>query len=188
MLICSAAIQGPIAPLVETSAKEWMETLETNVGGVVNACRAVLPGMVERRRGKIIVLGGGGATRPRPYFSSYAASKAAVARLVESLAEEVRDHNIQVNCMSPGGTYTAMTDEILRAGDRAGERDLEEARRVRLTGGVQPDRQIQLAAFLASERSNHISGKLVHVDDDWKRLEKGTVHPELYTLRRVQKI
>ena len=188
VLICSAAIQGPIAPLVETSAKEWMETLETNVGGVVNACRAVLPGMVERRRGKIIVLGGGGATRPRPYFSSYAASKAAVARLVESLAEEVRDHNIQVNCMSPGGTYTAMTDEILRAGDRAGERDLEEARRVRLTGGVQPDRQIQLAAFLASERSNHISGKLVHVDDDWKRLEKGTVHPELYTLRRVQKI
>jgi NAD(P)-dependent dehydrogenase (short-subunit alcohol dehydrogenase family) len=188
VLICSAAIQGPIAPLVETPAKEWMETLETNVGGVVNACRAVLPGMIERRHGKIIVLGGGGATRPRPYFSSYAASKAAVARLVESLAEEVRDHNIQVNCMSPGGTYTAMTDEILRAGDRAGARDLEEAHRVRQTGGVQPDRQIQLITFLASERSNHISGKLVHVDDDWKRLEKGTVNPELYTLRRVQKI
>jgi NAD(P)-dependent dehydrogenase (short-subunit alcohol dehydrogenase family) len=188
VLICAAAIQGPIAPLVETSTKEWMETLETNVGGVVNACRAVLPGMIQRRHGKIIVLGGGGATRPRPYFSSYAASKAAVARLVESLAEEVRDHNIQVNCMSPGGTYTAMTDEILRAGERAGARDLEEAHRVRQTGGVQPDRQIQLAAFLASERSNHISGKLVHVDDDWKRLEKGTVNPELYTLRRVQKL
>lgn len=188
VLICAAAIQGPIAPLVETAAKEWMEALETNVGGVVNACRAVLPGMIERRHGKIIVLGGGGATRPRPYFSSYASSKAAVARLVESLAEEVRDHNIQVNCMSPGGTYTAMTDEILRAGERAGARDLEEARRVRQTGGVQPDRQIQLAAFLASERSNHISGKLVHVDDDWKRLEKGTVNPEIYTLRRVQKL
>jgi len=188
ILICSAAIQGPIGPLTGTKPKEWMETLDTNLGGVMNACHAVLPGMVERRRGKIIVLGGGGAAKPRPYFSAYAASKAAVARFVECLAEEVGEFNIQVNCMSPGGSYTAMTDDILRAGERAGLRDMEEARRVRQTGGVAPDRQIQLAAFLASERSNHLSGKLVHVDDDWKKLERDSAHPELFTLRRVTKI
>jgi 3-oxoacyl-[acyl-carrier protein] reductase len=144
--------------------------------------------MIERRQGKVIILSGGGAAKPRPYFSAYASAKAAVARLVETVAEEVKDANVQINCMSPGGTYTAMTDEILRAGERAGWRDMEEARRVRDTGGVAPDRQIQLAVFLASERSNHLTGKLIHVDDDWKKLEKATVNPELYTLRRVLRV
>jgi hypothetical protein len=46
----------------------------------------------------------------------------------------------------------------------------------------------QLALFLASERSNHISGKLIHLNDDWKRLEHGNMHPAAYTLRRVQKV
>ena len=188
VLICAAAIQGPIGPLVDVAPKPWLETLETNVGGVFNACHAVVPGMMERRHGKVIVLAGGGAAKPRPFFSAYAASKAAVVRLVESLAEEVRDYNIQVNCLSPGGSYTVMTDEILRAGEKAGPKDSEEAKRVRQTGGVAPERQIQLAAFLASERSNHISGKMIHVDDDWKKLEKGAVNPELYTLRRILKI
>jgi 3-oxoacyl-[acyl-carrier protein] reductase len=187
ILVCAAAIQGPIGPLAECHPKQWMETVETNLGGVMNSCRAVLPAMIEHRRGKIVVLSGGGATKPRPYFSAYAAAKTAVARLVESLAEEVRDYNIQVNCLSPGGTYTNMTDEILRAGERAGWKDAEDASQVRLTGGVAPDRQISLALFLASERSNHISGKLIHVNDDWRRLENANVHPELFTLRRVQK-
>jgi NAD(P)-dependent dehydrogenase (short-subunit alcohol dehydrogenase family) len=144
--------------------------------------------MIEKRRGKIIVLSGAGSMSPRPSFSAYASSKAAAVRLVECLAEEVREHNIQVNAMAPGGTYTSMTDEILRAGDRAGWKEREDAQQVRLTGGIAPDKQIQLAIFLASERSNHISGKLIHVNDDWKRLETGQVHPEIYTLRRVLKV
>jgi 3-oxoacyl-[acyl-carrier protein] reductase len=144
--------------------------------------------MIERRSGKVIVLSGGGAITPRANFSAYASSKAAVSRLAETLAEEVRDHNVQVNAMSPGGTYTHMTDEILRAGERAGWKDHEEAMQVRVTGGVSPEKQIKLAMFLASERSNHVSGKLIHVNDDWKRLEHSNVHPEIFTLRRVQKV
>jgi len=187
VLICSAAIQGPVGPFVEVAPKMWAETIETNVIGVVHACRAVLPRMIERRRGKILVLGGGGAASPRPNFSAYAASKAAVIRLVETLAAEVGDHNIQVNAMSPGGTYSHMTDEILRAGQKAGWKDEQDALQVRLTGGEPPEKQLQLALFLASERSNHINGKLIHVNDDWKRLETASLHPDLYTLRRVQK-
>jgi 3-oxoacyl-[acyl-carrier protein] reductase len=188
VLICAAAIQGPIGPLVDVTPKAWSETLEVNVGGVVNACKAVLPQMIERRSGKIIVLSGGGAATSRPNFSAYAASKSALIRLAETLADEVRDHNVQVNAMSPGGTYTHMTDEILRAGERAGWKDHEEAMQIRVTGGVPPDKQIKLALFLASERSNHVSGKLIHVNDDWKRLENSNVHPEIFTLRRVQKV
>jgi 3-oxoacyl-[acyl-carrier protein] reductase len=186
--VCAAAIQGPIGPLSECNTKAWEETVQTNLFGAMHLSRAVLPHMIEKRRGKIIVLGGGGALSARPNFSAYAASKAAVARFVECLAEEVREHNIQVNCMAPGGTYTAMTDEILRAGERAGWKERQEAQNIRLTGGISPEKQIQLAMFLASERSNHVSGKVIHVNDEWKRLETGQVHPEIFTLRRVQKV
>jgi 3-oxoacyl-[acyl-carrier protein] reductase len=101
----------------------------------------------------------------------------------------VRDHNVQVNAMAPGGAYTHMTDEILSAGEaRAGRKEIEDAEQVRVTGGVPAEKQIQLALFLASERSNHISGKLVHVNDDWKRYEKENMRPELFTLRRIQRM
>ncbi len=187
VLICCAAIQGPIGPLAEADPKAWLETIQTNLVGVFNACRAVLPHMIERRSGKIIVLSGGGAAKPRPNFTAYAASKAAVVRFVETLAEEVREHNIQVNCMSPGGTYTHMTDQILLAGEQAGWKDMEDAKQVRITGGIAPDRQLQLALFLASENSNHVNGKLIHIKDDWKRLEHQNLNPELFTLRRIEK-
>jgi NAD(P)-dependent dehydrogenase (short-subunit alcohol dehydrogenase family) len=185
VLICSAGLQGPIGAFVDTPAKAWAETIATNFLGVVNSCRAVLPQMVERRSGKIVVLSGRGAANARPYFSAYAASKAAVARFVETIAEEVRDHNVQINCMAPGSSYTHMTDEILRAGDRAGWKEAEEAHGVRMTGGIAAEQQIQLALFLASEQSNHISGRLIHVSDDWKKLKHSNIEPDMYTLRRL---
>ena len=188
ILIAAAASQGPIGPLVEAKPKLWAETVETNLIGVFNACKAVLPQMIEHRSGKIVVLSGGGAADARPNFSAYAASKAAVVRLVETLAEEVRDQNIQVNCIAPGGSYTSMTDEIIHAGEKAGQKELDDAEKVRLTGGVAPTKQIELAMFLASDRSNHISGKLIHVNDDWKKLRDSNMHPEAYTLRRVLKV
>ena len=188
VVVCAAAVQGPIGPLAENSPKAWADSITINLVGVMNTCRAVLPHMIERRSGKIIVLSGGGASNSRPNFSAYAAAKAGVARMVETLADEVRDHNIQVNCMAPGGTYTSMTDDILRAGERAGWKEHEDAMSIRQTGGVLPDKQIQIALFLASEQSNHISGKLIHVNDDWKKLKDGSAHPEIYTLRRVQKV
>ncbi len=188
VLIAAAGIQGPITPLAEVKPKQFAETFDINVVGVMHACRAVLPQMIEHRSGKIIILSGGGAATPRPAFSAYAASKAAVVRMAETLAEEVRDCNVQVNCMAPGGSYTHMIDEIIHAGDRAGRKEIEEAEQVRLTGGVSPERQVQLAMFLASERSNHISGKLIHVNDDWKKLERANMNPEAYTLRRISKL
>ncbi len=185
VLVCAAAIQGPLGPFTDSNPKAWNETIVTNLLGVVNSCRAVLPQMVERRSGKIIVLSGRGAANSRPNFSAYAVSKAAVVRFVETIADEVRDHNVQINCMGPGAAYTNMTDEILRAGERAGWKESEEARGVRMTGGVNADHQIQLAQFLASEQSNHISGRLIHVSDDWKKLKHSNIEPDMYTLRRL---
>ena len=187
-VICAAGIQGPIAPFMETPANAWTETIDTNLIGVMNVCRVVIPAMVGSRRGKMLVIAGGGGATVRPNFSAYAASKAAVIRMVECLAEELRECNVQINLMSPGGAYTAMTDEILAAGDKAGWKEIQDAEHIRLTGGVAAEKQVELASFLLSDQSNHISGKLVHVSDDWKKLRDGTVNPELYTLRRVQRV
>ena len=189
VLVVAAGVQGPIGPFVATKPKAWNEAIEINLIGVANACRAALPPMIEKRSGKIILLAGGGSADSRPNFTAYAAAKTAIVRLAECLADEVRDHNVQVNCMAPGASYSHMTDEILNAGeDKAGRKEIEDAERVRVTGGVSPEKQIQLALFLASEGSNHISGKLIHVNDDWKRFESQNMKPELYTLRRVQRI
>jgi 3-oxoacyl-[acyl-carrier protein] reductase len=189
VLVTAAGIQGPIGPFLGNRAKAWNEAIETNLIGAVNSCRAVLPGMVEKRSGKLILIVGGGSGHSRPNFSAHAASKAALARFAECLADEVLDDNVQVNSMSPGGAYTHMTDEILSAGEeRAGRREIEDAQQLRVTGGVAPEKQIQLALFLASERSNHITGKLIHVNDDWRRFEQQNMKPELYTLRRVQRL
>lgn len=109
-LVANAAVLGPIGPFANQRPRDWKEVFEINVLGVMNACRAALPQMIQRRSGKILIIVDDGAVEPRPYFAAYSATKAAIARFSESLAEEVRDQNIQVNCLSPGGTYTSMTD------------------------------------------------------------------------------
>ena len=189
ILIAAAGMQGPVGPFLSTKPKAWNETVETNLIGVANACRVALPPMIDKRSGKIILISGGGSAYARPNFSAYGAAKTAVVRFGETLALEVSDHNVQVNTIAPGAAYSTMTDEILRAGEeKAGRREIEDAEKVRVTGGVPAEKQVALALFLASERSNHISGKLIHVNDDWKRFEHDNMKPELYTLRRVQKI
>lgn len=184
LLVANAGVLGPVGPFAENRPRDWREVFETNVIGVMNACRIVLPPMIQRRRGKILIVVDSGAATPRPYFSAYAASKAAVVRFAECVAEEVREQNVQINCLSPGGAYTSITDEILRAGERAGAREIEEAEQIRLTGGISADKQIELALFLTSERSNHLTGKLIHIGDDVKKLEQDNARPDAWTLRR----
>ncbi len=188
VLVCAAGVLGPIGPFVESTHKSWTEMIQTNFIGVMNACRAVLPQMIERRSGKIIIVSGVGGPLPsRPNFAVHSATKTAIVRFAESLAEEVEEHNVQVNCLSPGETYTHMTDQVLSAGDRAGWREVETARRVRLTGGMQAEKQIELALFLGSPQSNHVTGRMIHVEDDWKKLKNHSIAPEMYRLRRVSK-
>ena len=186
VLVAAAGIQGPIGPLALSDSSRWQDTFDTNVVGVMNSIRAVLPGMMEQRSGKIVVITGGGAATSRPNFAPYAAAKAAVVRLVECIAGEVEGYNIQINSLGPGGSYTSMTDEILNAGDLAGSEEIAEAQQIRQSGGISAERQIGLALFLASDRSNHINGKMIHVNDDLKRLEQDTLKPDTYTLRRLK--
>ena len=187
ILICAAGVPGPLQPFLNSSLKQWIEALQINLLGVVNACRAVLPGMVDRRHGKIIALVCDSGNSPKLHFSSYSTAKTAVVRFVESIALEVADHNVQINCLDPGPAYTSLTDEIIRAGERMEPKVLASALETRRTGGVSADVQMKLAEFLASEASNHITGRLIHVDDDWKKLKNATLRADALTLRRSGK-
>jgi NAD(P)-dependent dehydrogenase (short-subunit alcohol dehydrogenase family) len=187
VLICAAASTGPLNSFLETSLKAWTETIQINLLGVTHSCRAVLPSMIEKRAGKIIVLACESDELPKLNFSAYATSKTAVVRFVESLAAEVLEHNVQVNCLDPGPAYTNLTDEIIRAENRLEPHVVNVAKQTRRTGGISPELQLEHAAFLASEQSNHITGKLIRVTDDWKKLKDATLRPDALTLRRVQK-
>jgi 3-oxoacyl-[acyl-carrier protein] reductase len=120
-------------------------------------------------RGKIVNVAGGGATGSRPFFSAYAASKAALVRFTECLADELRADNIQVNAISPGPARTAMTREILIAGPIAGERSLSEALEVERGGGVSLHLPAALVVFLTSPSADRVTGRLVSaIWDDWQ--------------------
>ncbi|HXX22855.1 MAG TPA: SDR family oxidoreductase [Terriglobia bacterium] len=189
VLVNCSGTQGPIGPLEALDMAKWTKAIETNLLGSVYLARAVLPIMKERARGKIILFSGGGAAYGRPYFTSYSSSKAAVVRFAESLAQELDAANIQVNAIAPGPVRSRMWDEMRAAGEAGGPKLLEELKRMEETGGTSPDRAASLAVFLASERSNRLTGRLLSaVWDDWEhitnRMEE-IAASEAFTLRRV---
>ena len=170
ILVNSAGVYGPIGSTAEVDLTAWIRAVEINLFGPLYLFQALMPHMLERKQGKIILLGGGGATMPLPNFSSYAASKAGLARLADTLAEELKPHNIQVNVIAPGLVDTQLQDEVLRAGERAGGL-YEKIKGARETGAgtVPPDLAAELAVFLASEDSGSLTGKLIAAPyDPWR--------------------
>jgi len=189
VLINNAGRQLPIGPLVDIETEDWIHTIMVNLVGPMLCCKTVLPGMIEQRRGKIINLSGGGATSPRPNFSAYAASKAAVVRLTETLAEEVKGFNIQVNAIAPGAINTRMLDEVLADRDAAGEVALSQAEKQKQSGGNSIETVVALAVFLASEESDGLTGKLISAQHDpWRewvgKADELNATP-MYTIRRL---
>src|SRR5438034_3844154 len=102
ILVCNAGVYGPKGAIQDVNWADWSQAIAVNLMGTVLPCREVLPHLQNRQYGKIVLLSGGGATKPLPYLSAYAVSKAAVVRFGETLAEEVRACGIDVNAVAPG--------------------------------------------------------------------------------------
>jgi NAD(P)-dependent dehydrogenase (short-subunit alcohol dehydrogenase family) len=190
VLVNNAGVYGPIGPVEDNDWAEWTQALAVNLLGTVAFCRAVVPGMRRRGYGKIVNLSGGGATAPLPRFSAYAASKAAVVRFTETLAEELADCRVDVNAIAPGALNTRLLDEVLAAGpERAGQAFFERSLKQRDDGGVPLQKGAALAVFLASAASDGISGRLLSaVWDDWAGLpakRPALAGSDVYTLRRI---
>jgi NAD(P)-dependent dehydrogenase (short-subunit alcohol dehydrogenase family) len=190
VLVNNAGVYGPMGRLEDVDWKEWEEAIRVNLLGTALMCRAALRPMRARGYGKIVNLSGGGATGPLPRFSAYAASKAAVVRFTETLAEEVRDDHVDVNAIAPGALNTRLLDQVLEAGpDKVGREFHERAVKQRDEGGVPLEKGAALAAFLASARSDGITGRLLSaIWDDWERLaqrREDLEKTDVYTLRRI---
>ena len=188
ILINNAGIQGRIGPFAASDSADWEQVLRVNLLAPVALCRACLPGMIARSRGRIINLSGGGATGPRPGFSAYAVAKTGLVRFTETVAAEVRDHGVTLNAIAPGAMPTAMMREIVVAGPAAGPREVEIAEKVLAEGDRVILRAVDLCVFLASDAGAGVSGKLLAAMwDPWDRLGDRTadLSGDVYTLRRI---
>ena len=190
VLVNNAGVYGPFGLIEDNDWAEWVKAIEINLFGTVLMCRAFLPHMRASKYGKIVNLSGGGATAPLPRISSYAASKAAVVRFTETLAEETRGAGIDVNAIAPGALNTRLMDDLLAAGpEKVGAAFFEKMTKTRDSGGTPLDKGAELSVFLASAASDGISGRLLSaVWDDWANLPEKKdelAGGDIYTLRRI---
>src|SRR5450631_2177109 len=190
VLVNNAGVYGPMGAIEDVDWQQWVQAIEVNLYGSVLMARAVLPSMKARARGKIIQLSGGGATNPLPGISAYAVSKAAIVRFAETLAQEVREFNIDVNAVAPGALNTRMLDDVLGAGpEKVGADFYQKTLKQKESGGAGLERGAALAVFLASDASNGISGKLISAIWDnwecWPQHKQELAEGDMYTLRRL---
>jgi NAD(P)-dependent dehydrogenase (short-subunit alcohol dehydrogenase family) len=189
-LVLNAGIYGPMGPTETVSLEEWRRALDINLFGALLPSRAVIPHFKKAGRGKIVVLSGGGATNPLPNISAYAASKAAVVRLMETLAEELRSFHVDVNAIAPGALATRLVDEVIAAGpEKVGAAFFEKNKGWKEKGAVPLELGASLAVYLASKESDGITGKLISAQwDPWKDLQKhrdDLAKSDIYCLRRI---
>ncbi len=144
--------------LAMTSDKDWDALIEGNLGGAFRCCRAVLPGMMHRRRGAIVNVASLSAVRGVAGQSAYAASKAALLGMTRAVAREAGRRNVRANAVLPGFVVTDMTSSLP-------EHVVKHLRQDEcLPAGVSPGAVAGAVAFLLSDRALAITGQLLIVD------------------------
>ena len=189
-LVSNAGVYGPMGPTEKVDLREWMRAVEINLYGTLLPCRALIPHFKKAGRGKIIVISGGGATNPMPNVSAYAASKAAVVRLMETLAEELKPHGIDVNAIAPGALQTRLVEQVLAAGPaKVGAAFFAKNKKWAEDGATPLALGAGLCTYLASAESDGITGKLISAQwDAWAQLHEHRAQladSDIYCLRRI---
>lgn len=185
-----AGVLGPVGLTAEVDWKLWRSAIEVNLLGPAVVSRAVIPHFRTTGRGKLVHLSGGGATRALAGMSSYCASKAGLVRLVETLAEEYRGSNIDVNAVAPGVLDTNMLDEVLAAGpERVGADYYDRMLKSKTNGSSCFDLPVALIGYLVSPLSDGVTGRLVSaLWDPWQDPEAFSAalgRDNMFMLRRV---
>ena len=158
-LVHCAAIQGPIAPLAACERSAWDETIRVNLMGTFRVLHAFLPLLHRSDDGRILLFSGGGAFNGRENHTAYAASKAGVVALMESLADELRHSTVTVNCVAPGYVPSGMPGAW--AEERVDEAMVEAVNCVR---------------HLLSPAARGLSGKTISAPhDNWSDINPMTV-------------
>ena len=156
--VSNAAITDTVAPAHRMTAEQWERDLAVNLSGAFRAVQACLPGMRERRYGRIVVISSGAARGGLPGQVAYAASKAGLLGMVKTVAAENVARGITANAILPGMVATekvrAMPAEVLERVEAA-----LPARRM-----AEPDEVAALVAFLASRDAGYVTGEAVGID------------------------
>lgn len=190
VLVNNAGVYGPMGPIEEVDWAEWVRAIEINLMGSVLPCRALMAHFKAHRYGKVVQLSGGGATQPMANVTAYAASKAAIVRFAESLADEGREFGIDVNSIAPGALITRLIDQLLAVEPaKVGEGFYKKMVALKETGGTPLERGAALAVYLGSPESDGITGRLVSAAwDPWESLaehREDLRKTDVYTLRRI---
>ena len=159
ILVNNAGIQRR-APFAEFSKEDWDAVIATNLTAPYLVSQAVLPAMIERKRGKIIHIASLMSDLARPTVVPYTAAKGGVRQLTRGMAVELAPHNIQVNAIAPGYFAT----ELNRALIDNTEFDAWVCKRTPAGRWGQPDEMAGLAVFLASGAADYMTGQIVFLD------------------------
>jgi NAD(P)-dependent dehydrogenase (short-subunit alcohol dehydrogenase family) len=159
-ILVNAAGRTVRRPTLDVSDAEWDGIMDTNLTGMLRACRAFGRHMIEKRYGRIINIGSLTSVLALYEVAAYGASKAGVAALTKSLAVEWAPHGVCVNAILPGVFRTALNEGLLDGTDRG--RELLARTPMRRFG--QPEEVAGAAVFLASDAASFVTGHLLAVD------------------------
>lgn len=193
ILVNNAGIWGPVDDLWVCDPQEWWRTMEVHIGGVFNCSRAVIPAMIAQGGGRIVnVVSHAGVFR-WPTCSAYSVSKAAVIKLTENLAVELRGKNIAVFAFHPGLLTIGLSEQVNRMGVAPGSAADRAATWLRgeFAAGrtVSPERATSALLTLTSGAVDGLSGRYVTATDDLAVLErraKEMQDGDLRTLRLLE--
>ncbi len=174
LLVNNAGLSGHETSLWEEDAADWWRVVEVNLRGPFLCARAVLPGMVERKRGRIINMVSGAGAYPFPFNSAYPVSKAALFRLTDCIAEMTNPHGVYVFAISPGLVRTAMTQ------------DMEFFKNVPANEWYEPEQAGGLCVQIALGVADRLSGRYINVADDLQAMVQRAdeiVENDLFALR-----
>ncbi len=144
--------------LAMTSDEDWAQMLDVNLGGAFRCTRAVLPRMMSRRKGSVLMIASLAAIRGRAGQAVYAATKAGILGMTRALAREVGKRSVRVNALLPGFVATPMTGEM-------SEKTVQDLRSSEcLPGGVQAADVAAAAGFLLSDEARAITGQGIVID------------------------
>jgi len=161
VLVNNAAIWGglKIGPFWELSVEDWDKVMAVNVKGMFLCCKAVFPYMEEQKKGKIINISSISTLLGIPYLLHYTASKGAVIALTKSMAREVGEFNINVNCVAPG----LVSNEPSKAQIPTQEFERDTSTKC-FKRAQEPSDLVGTVMFLASEESDFVTGQTIVVD------------------------
>lgn len=152
ILVTSAGIAGPNLKTWEYPLEDWARVMRLNVEGTLHCCQAVIPGMIKRNYGRLVLVASIAGKEGNPNASAYSASKAAVIALTKSLGKELAQQDIAVNCITPAAAKTRIFDQMSE--EHIGYM-LAKIPRGRF---LLPDEVASMVAFLASAENSFTTG------------------------------